>query len=60
MRMVAEEAIEEGEDYDTDALNHVTDNQFRFDLLMIVFWLLLFVYSIYILLARYMRWTWDV
>ena len=60
MRLVAEEAIEEGEEYDTDALHQVTDNQFRFDLLMIVFWLLLFVYSIYILLARYMRWSWDV
>lgn len=60
MRLVAEEAIEEGEEYDIESLHHVTDNQFRFDLLMIVFWLLLFVYSIYILLARYMRWGWDV
>ena len=56
MQQVADEAIAEGEDYDPEGLEKVNDNHYRFDLLMIVFWLLLFVYSIYVLLARYMKW----
>ncbi len=56
LQRVAEEAIAEGEDYDPEGLEKVNDNHYRFDLLMIVFWLLLFVYSIYVLLARYMKW----
>ena len=56
LQQVAEDAIAQGEDYDMEGLDKVNDNHFRFDLLMIVFWLLLFVYSIYVLLARYMKW----
>ena len=56
LQQVADEAIAEGEDYDPEGLDKINDNHYRSDLVMIVFWLLLFVYSIYVLLARYMKW----
>ena len=56
LQQVADEAIAEGEDYDPEGLSEINNNNLKADLLMIVFWLLLFVYSIYVLLARYMKW----
>ena len=58
MRAVAQGAIDEGEDLDPSELEKVTRNQYAFDLLMVVFFLFLFGYGLYILLARYMNWGW--